>query len=254
MAKITTKIVLNFETGEVLEHRWYNYFGPIELACGASSQEKGAFANEQKVSGLLTSAFQQVMGTNMNILDSLTGALKPIVSAGADQFGFTPAEEAARRTEATERLASAGGQATNAVRSAEASRGGGNVYLPSGSEASIEASLAQDTAQKEATAQLDITKQGYDVGRQKFFEATNLLAEAPGKLEGPITGMGSAAESAAASELKGGEAITAANRAWEGPVAGLIGAGLSFIPKPQGAKGGSSDGSSGSGDDTSIPA
>jgi len=191
--------------------------------CGASSQEKSAFGNEQKVSSLLTSTFQQFAGENQAILNDLTGHLQPISDAGPDQFGLSPKQEAAERTMTAEQLNAAGANASNAVRGALASRGGGTTYLPSGSEASIIGSLAQDTAVKEAMAQSQITQHGYDIGRQNWEFATQELGQAPGQLEAPVISAGNAASGGAQAEMSGGEAITQANDAWMAPVAGLTG-------------------------------
>lgn len=201
--------------------------------CGASEKQNAAFGNEVSVSDTLTSALKQVFGENTNIIDSIKSAMEPIVAAGANAFGFSAPEEAARRTEATDRLASAGAQESNAVRGAMASRGGGNTYLPSGSEASINAGIAEDTAQKEASAQLGITKEGYDVGRENFFRATSGLAGTTAELENPIGSLGNSAVNAAGQQMTGANEITAANNAWIAPVAGAIGA---FAGGPAAAK------------------
>ncbi len=190
--------------------------------CGASKEEKTAFANETKVSSLLTSTFQKFAGDNASILSELTHNLTPIESAGPSQFGFTPAEEAARRTGTAEQINAAGSQVSNAVRSALASKGGGST-LPSGSEASIIGALAQDTAVKEALAQSDITAKGYDIGRQNWEFATEGLMKAPGELENPVTNAGDAALGGAKAEMEGGQAITQANQAWMQPVGAIIG-------------------------------
>jgi len=191
--------------------------------CGASSQQKAAYANEQKVSNLLTSQFQDFAGQNQEILSDLTGHLQPISDAGPSQFGMSPAEEAAERTMTAEQLNSAAGQTANAVRGAVASRGGGTSYLPSGSEDAILGSLAQDTAVKEALAQSQITQRGYDIGRQNWEFATSGLSKAPGELENPVTAAGGEAVSGAGLQQKGADSITEANQAWMKPVAGLAG-------------------------------
>jgi hypothetical protein len=191
--------------------------------CGASSQQESAFANEAKVSSLLTTGLQQIAGDNQLILGNLTKGLTPIQTAGPSQFGLSPAEEAAERTDVAEQGAQAGAQTANAVRSAISSRGGGTSYLPSGSEASIIGSLAQQTAVQEAEQQSAITQKGYDIGRQNWEFATQELATAPGELENPITNAGSAASGAAGQEMSGANAITAANQAWMGPVGQIIG-------------------------------
>ena len=225
--KIYTKITWDLETLRVVSRDgWEEYSGPVELACGASSQEKSAFANEQKISNLLTANFQEFAGKNSAILDNMIKTLSPISENGPSQFGMSPAQEAAERTSTAENLAGAGAQAANAVRGALASRGGGTTYLPNGSEAAIEGTLAQDTAVKEALAQSRITERGYDLGRQNWEFATEGLMKAPGELENPVNSAGSVATGGAEAEQKGAADITSANQAWMAPVAGIIGAGL----------------------------
>lgn len=191
--------------------------------CGASGQEKAAYGNEQKVSSLLTTQFQKFAGDNAAILGELTHNLTPIQTAGPSQFGLSAAEEAAERTMTAEQLSAAGSQVSNAVRSAVASKGGGTTYMPSGSLASIEGALAQDTAVKEALAQSKITQRGYDIGRDNWKFATEGLMKAPSELENPVTSAGDAALGGAKAQMEGGKSITEANQAWMKPVAGLIG-------------------------------
>jgi hypothetical protein len=240
--KTYSQITWNTESLEIISRvvRCENYSGFVDLACGASSQEKMAFANEQKISQMLTSTFAEFSGTNKEVLNDMIKSLSPISEAGPSQFGLAPAAEAAERTSAAENLSAAGTNAANAVRSALASRGGGTTYLPSGSEASIIGSLAQDTAVKEAEAQAQITQHGYDLGRENWLDATRMLAAAPGELESPVTSAGGAAIGGAQLQQQGAEAITQANNAWIGPVAGILGAAASGAT--MGATGGAKKG------------
>lgn len=227
------------ESGATASRASYEYCGPLDLACGASSQEKAAYGNEQKLSQLLTSQFQQFAGTNESILGELTHSLSPIQAAGPGQFGFTPEETAALRTDTAEQLNTANAQTANAVRSAVASRGGGTTYMPSGSEDSILGALAQNSAVKEAEAQSAITAKGYDVGRSNWEFATEGLMKAPGALENPVTSAGEAALGGAQAEEKGAQDITAANQAWMQPVGAIIGGVAGgLLPKIPGGKGG----------------
>ena len=202
--------------------------------CGASGDQKTAFANEQKISGLLTSTFQDFAGKNSAMLDELTKSLTPIQAHGPSQFGMSPAEEAAERSSAAENLSAAGQQAANATRAALASRGGGMSYLPSGSEASILGGLAQDTAVKEALAQSGITQRGYDIGRQNWEYATEGLEKAPEAFEAPVISAGNAATGSAGQAMQGANEITQANQAWMAPVAGIIGSVAGGMVNPGG--------------------
>lgn len=228
-----SEVVWDLETLEIVRRTVVHedYGGPVERACGASKEQKIAFGNIQAISGLMKMSFQKIFSDNQAILKNITDALTPIVRAGASQFAFSPAEEAARRTEATAKVAAAGKQAADVTRQAIAARGGGNIYLPSGSEAAIEAGLARDIAVKQAEEQLGITEKGYETGRQQFFTAAGQLAAAPGQLEAPITAAGGAAIGAGSEELKAGEAITAAKQAYLAPLGGIIGGTLG-LAKP----------------------
>jgi len=209
--------------------------------CGASEGQKMAAASLGKISGQMSYFLEKVMGENMNILGMIKNALAPIVTGGPSQFGMSPAEEAAKRTAATANITAAGRRAADATRSALASRGGGNIYLPSGSEAAIESGLAQNIAEKQAEAQLGITEEGYKIGRENFFRGTGMLTAAPGELEGPIAQAGGAAVGAGKASSEAQEAITAANQAWMGPVGGIIGGVATKLIPGIGALGGATN-------------
>lgn len=191
--------------------------------CGASSQQKQAYGNITSLANTLRTDFQTIFGENQGILSQLESSLAPTVRGGPDAYGYSAAEDAAKRGQATEALAQAGSQASNVVRSAAASRGGGNTFLPSGSQEAIDATLAQDTAVKQAEAQMGITEQGYETGRENYFKSIALAGGLPGELENPSTSAGSVALGGANAEMSAANDITQANNAWVAPVAGLLG-------------------------------
>ena len=219
--KVFTTITWDIETLAILESQHCEYSGPIEKCCGATGAQQAAQANLTKVADLLRTSFQTIFGTNQNILSTLVKSLTPTTQAGPNAYGYSPAEDAARRTQATEQIEAGGRNATNATRNAVAGAGGMN--LPSGSEAAVEAGLAQNQAYQEAGAQLGITEQGYEVGRENYFKSVSELAGAPGQLESPSTAAGNAATGAGSQQMQGANDIAAAQQAWEAPVAGIIG-------------------------------
>jgi len=197
--------------------------------CGVSGIEKQAFSSLTSVENTLRQNFQTIFGKNQKILDMLEGALAPQIQGGPSQYGNTPAADAAKRGRATESISAAGTQAANAVRSAAASRGGGNTFTPSGSQEAIDASLAQDTAVKQAEAQMGITEQGYETGRENCYKSLGLAGAFPAELENQATAAGSAALGGAEAQLKGAQFITDTSNAWVGPVAGALGSLLAPI-------------------------
>lgn len=201
--------------------------------CGASGQQKQAYSNIKSISDSLRGAFQTIFAGNMNILNNLESSLAPSIRGGPSGYGFSPNEDAARRTQATEQIAQSGAQATNAVRSSLAAQGGGNTFLPSGSEAAINAGLAQNTAQEQAQAQIGITQQGYETGRENYFQSVGLAGALPGQLENPAISAGDAAVGGGKAQEQAASDIAQANNAWIAPVAGMIGAvGGAALGKP----------------------
>src|SRR5579885_626756 len=116
MGLFATKVVWDMETLKIIERTSYEYTGPVDLLCGASSGQKTAAAQEASVAGNLSSELQTIFGGNENILNSITSALEPVINAGPEQYGFAPAQDAALRTQATAANAAAAQQVTNAVR------------------------------------------------------------------------------------------------------------------------------------------
>lgn len=224
LSKFAYRVVIDMETMQTLISEESDYRGPVHLFCGASSAMKNAANQEQDITQQLQNDFGTVFNQNEGILNSLNSALTPIVTAGPNQQGFSPAEEAAMRTQSMDSTAAAGQQASNSVRQEEASEGGGNSYLPSGVNEAVNAGIAENTAQQNASQQLGITQADYAQGRQNFFNAENALASAPGALENPATSAGEAAMGGAEGLMGGETQINQANNAWEGEVGGLIGA------------------------------
>ena len=198
--------------------------------CGASSQQKNAYAKTQALSDTLTGDFNKVFAGNQNILTNLVTSLKPIVAAGVGQFGYTPQETEALRSEAKASTAAATRQAQGIASEQLAGVGGGNQVLPSGAKESVLGDIAEKGAQAGAAAQQGITTSGYEQGRQNYFKAEGDLASAPGQLENPATQMEQSALTGTENLTKSADAITAANRAWEKPVLGAIGAVAGAIP------------------------
>lgn len=141
---------------------------------GPSQSQKDLAAQQAEFYKTMTAQQTQEFANQSKILDTLKAGWAQTFEAGINQYGFNPAQDAALRTEATQGTAAAYGQAATAVRSAGAARGG-DGFIPSGQNAQIDASLAQATAAQESGQQLDITKAGYDLGRQNYLQASNIM-------------------------------------------------------------------------------
>lgn len=218
--RVYTRIVINSETGALISREGYDYDGPVEL-CKASSQEQALSAEQTQFYQTLQSNYSTQFANQSNILSSLNSAFAPILAAGLGQFGFTPAEEAAMRTGAMEQISGAYKNAATATSEAMAARGGGNVSLPSGASAQVIGQIATQAAQAESTAQNQITREGYQIGRQNFTQAANMLGGV-GKMYDPSE-FGSLSTSAGSTAFEEANKINQENNAWKGELGGALG-------------------------------
>jgi hypothetical protein len=221
---ITSRVTFDIDTGRVLARDCYDYDGPLELACGASAAQTAAQQNEANLSNSLMSDFSTVFGQNQNILGSITQAFQPIIAAGPNQQGFSPAELTSMQTQATDATSQGAQNAQIAAAAKNATTGGSN--LPSGVQEQIQASLNNSAAQENAREQGAITQANYATGRQNFFNAVGGDVSASQGLEGAASNFAGQTNSANQAALAGADQIAAANRAWEAPVFGLLGSAL----------------------------
>lgn len=184
--------------------------------CGASPSQVAAQQNEANLSNSLMQDFSTVFGQNQNILGSITQAFQPIITAGPNQQGFSPAELTSMQSQATDATSQAAQNAQIAAAAKNATTGGSN--LPSGVQAQIQASLNNSAGQENAREQAGITQANYATGRQNFFNAVGGDVSASQGLEGAASNFANTSNSANQSAMEGATQITQANQAWMAPV------------------------------------
>lgn len=156
------------------------------------------------------------------------GAFEPIIAAGPNQEGYSPAELTAMRTGASDAVAQ-GGQNAQIAANARAAASG-DASIPSGAQQQISAQINTAAGNENAREQEGITEQDYATGRQNFFTAAEGLPGAINTIEGATSNFGNtaagntnAATGAASSSMQGATDIANANNSWMGPVFGMIG-------------------------------
>jgi hypothetical protein len=220
-----------------LSNEGYEYVGPLAECKGATDNQEDLAQKQKNFSETLQRDYGTTFANNQAILNSLNSSLKPIVSAGINQYGYSNAEDAAMRTQASAGTASNYQNARRAVGQAQAAADGGDTFLPTGAAAANNAALARAAAQQESGQQLDITKSGYDQGRQNFLNAVNAeQGVASGYNPTSYAGLTTSANSSAANQENDIAKLNAASSPWAtvggilGGVAGQIAApGLSTI-------------------------
>ena len=140
--------------------------GPSSTELNLQSEE-AAFYKKQ------IEAYDTAYANYKDIQGVLKKQFDPILTAGPGQFGYTPAETAALRTQATEGTATSYNQAARALAEQGATYGGGTniVNTTGGPMAQTREQLAAAAAGQQAQNQLAITTSGYDIGRQQYTEA-----------------------------------------------------------------------------------
>lgn len=132
-----------------------------------ASQQQLSFDNQ------LMDLFQKQYANQKSVLDFLQGTAKSIVSQAETGKGFDASTEAALRTSATEGL-------TNQFQNAQAAlnqqlRSSGDINVPSGVTAGLDAGLLNEEAKAQAGAQRDITVQSAQLANSNLFNALNVL-------------------------------------------------------------------------------
>jgi hypothetical protein len=191
--------------------------------CGATQAQKDAQQAQANLANEMTKDYATVFGENQNILSSLKTALQPIIAAGPNQQGFSPAELTNLQGQATNLSAQGANNAEIAAQNREASAGGGSAAIPSGASEQINAMVNNSANQNLANTQANITAENYATGRQNFFNAQGDLASAAGALENPATQAGNAATGANTESMNAATQIQQANDEWVSALGGMVG-------------------------------
>lgn len=168
--RVTTKIVVDMNTGAVLAHDWFEYSGPVASCKGdsaAKQAEKQSLTFGQKLMGM----FSQQFGAQSTILKFLAGKMTDVISKGGE--GYSPQALAAARTNATQTVASQYQSAEQAAAERIAAQGGAG--LPSGVQAQIQGQIALAAAGANTAAQNEITLANEDARKQSYWAAVNAL-------------------------------------------------------------------------------
>ncbi len=188
---------------------------------GATAAQNQIGGSQQNFMGTLQNDFGTAFAGQQNIIGGLTKSLQTTLAAGPSQFGFSAPQTTALNTLATTQNAQAAKQARIAAAEAGAASGGANI--PSGSQAAIQAKIAEDAANQQSNSLLGIQEAGYKQGSENYQGAVKGLEETA-SLENP-SGIAGQANTAGGEASKTADTIQKANQAaspWA-QVGGLVG-------------------------------
>lgn len=243
---ITTRLVLDMASGEVVRQEGFWYDGPIAECKGADAQQNELAQTQQNFATQLAQNYTTQFGAQSAITQGLTTSLNPIINAGVNQYGFSNAEDASMRTQASDNTAAAYKQAKQATGEAQAAAGGGNTFLPSGVKSEENSQLAEGAAQQNAGEQLGITQQGYATGRQNYDQAVN-AEQGVAQIINPnaTAGLTTSANATASNEADKIAELNNAASPWN-IVGGVLGGAVGAFANGMGGNLGKSAGSGGS--------
>lgn len=189
--------------------------------CGPSAAQSSLSSEQSNFFNQLQSSYGTEFAGQNNILSSLNSAFQPILAGGINQQGFSAGENAALNTGAINNSAASYRNAAQATNEQLAGRGGGNTYLPSGTNAAIQAGLASNAAGQLAGQENQITQANYSQGRQNFLSAAGALGSAASTYN--PTGAAGAATQAGSSAFNSATQIYNQGNAWQGALGGALG-------------------------------
>ena len=142
--------------------------------CGGPSSAQTNLQNEEsQFYQQQIDSYKAAYSKYSDLSDAIEKQFAPVLQAGPGQYGYTPTEDAALRTQATEGTASYYSAAQRTLAEQRAAMGGGtsNVNVTSGAADAERARLAAIAAGTESQQNLGITTSGYDLGRQMWSNA-----------------------------------------------------------------------------------
>jgi hypothetical protein len=201
---------------------YFDYNGPVALACGASSEQKAIGAQQSDLFKQMTQQSQQVFGASNKVFNQLVNTFSPTIAAGPNQQGFSPALLSAMNASAIQNVGQAYKNAKAAVGNAQAAYGGGNVALPSGAQIGTDLSLAESAANQTSSTLNQITQENYAVGRDNYNRAVTGLEQAPNVFNA-ATSAGNAATGAGEAAANTQNQIAQESNSWISAVTGALG-------------------------------
>jgi len=164
------------------------YTGPIWLN-KASDQEKQAADQNQAFTTDLQNQYKQEFGNAQQIQGSLNQQLQNVMNQGMAGHGYLNGEEAALRSDATERNAQQQIQGQQAANQQIAARSEGGA-LTSGAVAQGVQQNAANAAAQNSAAQRGITEQNAMLARQNVAQGMSGLGQLGGQMGSLATGTG----------------------------------------------------------------
>jgi len=202
---------------ELTSKKGYWYAGKVGGLKGDSTA-KAAEAQQSQFNQQLMSIFQQQFAKQSQVLDFLTGKLKPMID---NPTGYSPEALAAMRAGATDNLSASYDNAQKALQNRQFALGGRD--LPSGVNEQQTGALLTAEAADKGNAQNTITLNDENLKNSNYWNAMNVLS---GNVASQFNPLGYANSATSGSNAVAGlsNAVTASQQSgWMGALGGAVG-------------------------------
>jgi len=200
------------------------YYGPLDLACGATSAQNAAQTQQAGFATQVNQQAGQVFGADNQVFNDLMSTFAPTIEAGPSQQGYSAAEKSNLDSAAITNSGIAARNAKQAAGEAEASEGGGNnAALQSGTNTGIDLSVANSAAQNTASQLNTINTNDYAQGNANYNAATSGLLNATNSFNSS-TSANNAETNAGTASANTANQIATQNNSWVQGVTGALGA------------------------------
>jgi hypothetical protein len=219
--RITTRLTIEIETGDVSEHNWYEYEGDVALACGGAPSGQTQLADAQTNMYNTESAdMSQLFSQDEALNNEIQSVYGPIFQAGPSQLGFSQGELNTLNSAADTGVGQSFAAANQAMKENVAAAGGGTTQLPSGVMTKAEEGLTTAGAAQESGEANQIQQADYAQGLSNFDAATSALMGVGNVFSNSI-GMGGVANQGGSAANQTYNNIASEN---ESPFAAVMGA------------------------------
>lgn len=202
----------------------FDYNGPVELLCGATSAQNNIQQQQSNFSKQLTQQASTVFGNSSSVFNDLVSSFNPIVAAGPSQNGFSAAEKSNLDSQAITDTGNQYKNAKAAAGDAASAVGGGNTGdVSGGSTTGTDLSVANAAASQTSSELGSINLADEQQGNQNYNNAVSGLENAPGVFN-PATGASGAATSQQSSTANTANQIATQQNSWMQAAAGALGA------------------------------
>jgi hypothetical protein len=207
----------------LVKNRSISWTGPVLLMKGASAdQQKNADA-ASGISDTMMADYHKQFQNQSAILSALTKTLSPIVSAGPNQFGYTPGQVNSLNSTSIQSTGQQYKNSSQALKEQQAAQGGGTELLPSGANAQVQGQLAASASNQQSDQLLGIQNAGWAQGNTNFNNAVGQEMSAAGMYSPTnYSGQGISSNQSAGSQYSDIQKADQAASPW-GAIGGLLG-------------------------------